>query len=169
MQIARIVAAAPTMLLPEQNGNWAVPEPSHDPGLLASTMLCGAVGRLHIAGKLSELSDAQMAVVQQAVLLHKAIRADIARSVPVWPLGLPGYHDEWICLGLRAPEMLLLAVWRRTGTCQQIDIAVEGVGEAELLFPSSIAGSYEFHPGQLRLALEERSCALFRIPLLRHS
>jgi alpha-galactosidase len=143
MQIARIVAAAPTMLLPEQNGNWTVPEPGHDAGLIASTMLCGVAGRL-----------------------HKAIRADIARSVPLWPLGLPGYHDEWICLGLQAPDSLLLAVWRRTGTCQQIDIPVEGFEQAELLFPSSIAGSYERQPGRLRLALEERSCALFRIPSL---
>ena len=167
MQIARIVAAAPTMLLPEQNGNWAVPEPSHDAGLLASTMLCGAVGRLHIAGKLSALSDDQTAVVQQAVGLHKAIRVDIARSVPVWPLGLPDYHDEWICLGLQSPDSLLLAVWRRTGTRQQIDLFVEGFEQAELLFPTSIAGSYERRPDQLQLALEERSCALFRIPSFR--
>jgi alpha-galactosidase len=169
MQIARIVAAAPTMLLPEQNGNWAVPEPGHDAGLLASTMLCGAIGRLHIAGKLSELSNDQTEVVQQAVRLHKAIRADIARSVPLWPLGLPGYHDEWICLGLQSPDSLLLAVWRRTGTCRQIDIAVEGLEQAELLFPTSIAGSYERPSGQLRVTLEERSCALFRIPSLRDS
>jgi alpha-galactosidase len=169
MQIARIVAAAPTMLLPEQNGNWAVPEPGHEPDLIASTMLCGVVGRLHIAGKLSELDDSQTAVVQQAVRLHKAIRADIARSVPLWPLGLPGYHDEWICLGLQTPHSLLLAVWRRTGTCRQIDIPVLGMEQAELLFPSSIAGSFKRQPDQLRLALEERSCALFRIPLRFHS
>ena len=169
MQIARIVAAAPTMLLPEQNGNWAVPEPGHDEGLLGSTMLCGAVGRLHLAGKLSQLSPDQTAVVQQAVRLHKAIRGDIARSVPVWPLGLPGYHDEWICLGLQAPDSLLLAVWRRTGTCAQIDIAVEGSADAELLFPTSITGSYERHSGRLRLELVERSCALFCIPRLQDS
>jgi alpha-galactosidase len=169
MQIARIVAAAPTMLLPEQNGNWAVPEPGHDAGLIASTMLCGVAGRLHIAGKLSELNHDQLAVVQQAVRLHKAIRADIARSVPLWPLGLPGYHDEWICLGLQAPHSLLLAVWRRTGTCRQIHIPVAGEVQAELLFPSSIDGSYERQPGGLRLALEEQSCALFRIPSLLHA
>jgi alpha-galactosidase len=169
MQIARIVAAAPTMLLPEQNGNWAVPEPGHEPDLIASTMLCGVVGRLHIAGKLSELDDSQTAVVQQAVRLHKAIRADIARSVPLWPLGLPGYHYEWICLGLQTPDSLLLAVWRRTGTCRQIDIPVPGMEQAELLFPSSIAGSFKRQPDQLRLALEERSCALFRIPPRFHS
>jgi alpha-galactosidase len=169
MQIARIVAAAPTMLLPEQNGNWAVPEPGHDAGVIASTMLCGAIGRLHIAGKLSELSNDQTEVVQQAVRLHKAIRADIARSVPLWPLGLPGYHDEWICLGLQSPDSLLLAVWRRTGTCRQIDIPVEGLEQAELLFPTSIAGSFERLSGQLRIKLEERSCALFRIPSLRNS
>jgi alpha-galactosidase len=75
-------------------------EPGHDAGVIASTMLCGAIGRLHIAGKLSELSTDQTEVVQQAVRLHKAIRADIARSVPLWPLGLPGYHDEWNLLGL---------------------------------------------------------------------
>jgi alpha-galactosidase len=165
MQIARIVAAAPTMLLPEQNGNWAVPEPGHEAGLLASTMLCGITGRLHLAGKLSELSADQMQVVQHAIQLHKAIRTDIARSVPLWPLGLPGYHDEWICLGLRTPDGLFLAVWRRTGSCSEITIPIEGLEEAELLFPSSILGRHDCAPGQLRLALRERSCSLFRIRL----
>jgi alpha-galactosidase len=165
MQIARIAAAAPTMLLPEQNGNWSVPEPVHGEGLLASTMLCGMIGRLHLAGKLAELSPEQGKVVRQAVELHKELRSEIARSIPIWPLGLPGYHDEWVCLALRSPDSCLLAVWRRTGTSEEISIDVEGLSTAELIFPTAASGRHSTSPGRLTLSLGERSCSLFRISL----
>jgi alpha-galactosidase len=33
--------------------------------------------------------------------------------VPFWPLGLPRWEDPWIVLGLRAPGVSHLTVWRR--------------------------------------------------------
>jgi hypothetical protein len=84
-------------------------------------------------------------------------------------LGLPDYHDEWICLGLQSPDSLLLALWRRTGTHPQIDIAIKGNEQPELLFPNSLPGSFERRSDQFQLVLEERSCALFRIPSPRDS
>jgi alpha-galactosidase len=59
------------------------------------------------------MSQAQHALVADAVRVYKAIRRDIAVSVPFWPLGLPRWTDEVIALGLRARETSYLTVWRR--------------------------------------------------------
>jgi alpha-galactosidase len=40
----------------------------------------------------------------------------VAVSVPFWPLGLPRWTDEWIAVGLCAPSVSYLTVWRRPGT-----------------------------------------------------
>ena len=45
----------------------------------------------------------QWGLVAEAVGVYKAIRADLAEAEPFWPLGLPGWADSWVALGLRAP------------------------------------------------------------------
>jgi alpha-galactosidase len=35
--------------------------------------------------------------------------------MPFWPLGLPGWHDPVVALGLRDAEGELVTVWRRSG------------------------------------------------------
>ena len=42
------------------------------------------------------------ALVREAVALHKDWRSSLARSHPVWPLGLPGWDDDVIALQLDA-------------------------------------------------------------------
>jgi alpha-galactosidase len=59
------------------------------------------------------MSPDQRALVAQAVAVYKRIRADIPGSTPFWPLGLPGWTDPWIALGLRAPDTTYLTVWHR--------------------------------------------------------
>jgi alpha-galactosidase len=45
--------------------------------------------------------------------VYKAIRANLAVSVPFWPLGLPRWTDSWIALGMRGPEVAYVTVWHR--------------------------------------------------------
>jgi len=47
------------------------------------------------------------------VRVYKTIRSDLATAVPFWPLGLPGWADSWVALGLRAPDASYLTVWHR--------------------------------------------------------
>jgi alpha-galactosidase len=59
------------------------------------------------------MSQRQRSLVADAVRVYKAIRADVALAVPFWPLGLPGWTDSWLALGLRAPDASYVTAWRR--------------------------------------------------------
>jgi alpha-galactosidase len=61
------------------------------------------LGRIHLSGHLDRMSARQRTLVADALAAYKRIRGGIAAAVPFWPLGLPGWTDSWIALGLRAP------------------------------------------------------------------
>ncbi|MEV4413762.1 glycoside hydrolase family 36 protein [Catellatospora sp. NPDC049609] len=109
-----IAAAAPMSILPEQAANWAYPQPDMTDEQIAFTMCTGLLGRLYLSGHLDHMSPAQAGSVRDAVAAHREIRADLARAVPVWPLGLPGWSDAWISLALVAGDTTYLTVWHRT-------------------------------------------------------
>ncbi|MGI5380204.1 hypothetical protein ACQEV2_39360 [Streptomyces sp. CA-251387] len=51
---------------------------------------------------------------------YKTIRGDLPKVVPFWPLGLPGWTDEWPALGIRAPSgPSYVPVWRRGGKTER--------------------------------------------------
>ena len=49
----------------------------------------------------------------EGIGVYKEIRADLAQSVPFWPLGLPGWADPWVSLGMRSRAATYVIVWRR--------------------------------------------------------
>ena len=110
-----IAAAAPASMPPEQAANWAYPQPDMDDELIAFTLCTGLLGRLYLSGRLDAMTPAQRALVAEAVTVHKGLRADIARSSPGWPLGLPGWTDGWVALALRTAARTHLTAWRRPG------------------------------------------------------
>ena len=76
--------------------------------------MCSALlGRLHLSGHLDRMSRAQQQLVADAVSVYKRIRPDLRGSVPFWPLGLPGWTDAWVALGMRGRSATCLAVWHR--------------------------------------------------------
>jgi alpha-galactosidase len=108
-----IAAAAPMSVLPEQAANWAYPQPGMTDEEIAFTLCTGMLGRLYLSGHLDRMSPAQRGSVRDAVAVHRAVRGDLARAVPVWPLGLPGWSDPWLALALVAGDTTYLTVWRR--------------------------------------------------------
>ena len=78
-------------------------------------MSTGLLGRVHLSGHIDKMTDAQRDLVAEAVTAYRAQRMFIAGSTPFWPLGLPGWEDEWIAHGLRDGETALVTVWRRGG------------------------------------------------------
>jgi alpha-galactosidase len=124
-----IAAAAPAGIAPEQAAVWAYPQPDFTDDEIAFTMASAMLGRVNLSGHLDRMSRRQHALVAEGVRVYKQIRSRIARSVPFWPLGLPGWTDSWIALGLRAPDAIYLTVWRRgpqPGT---------GAGQSRLTLP----------------------------------
>jgi alpha-galactosidase len=134
-----IAVAAPMSVLPEQSASWAYPQPDMSPEQAAFTLVTGMLGRLYLSGRLDGMDAGQLDAVRDAVRVHRDIRADLARAVPVWPLGLPGWDDPWLSLGLRADDVTYLAVWRRADTTTPTRLSLSHLRdrqvEVEVLYP----------------------------------
>lgn len=111
-----IAAAAPMVVLPEQAGNWGVPASDMTLGEVTSTLATSLSGSLYLSGKLHELSEEQARLVSAATALARQERDRLPHRLPVWPLGLPGWTDEWVALILADADPNqggLLFVWHR--------------------------------------------------------
>jgi alpha-galactosidase len=108
-----IAAAAATAITPEQAAVWACPQAEWSDDEIAFTM-CGALlGRLHLSGHISRMSPAQQQLVADAISVYKRIRPDLAAAFPFWPLGLPGWADSWLALGMRGRAATYVLAWHR--------------------------------------------------------
>lgn len=134
-----IAASAPASILPEQAGNWAYPAVGMSDAETAFTLVTGLSGRLYLSGFLGELRESQRALVAEAVALHTRLRTQLAATEPFWPLGLPGWDDDIVCLGLRAEGRTLLFVWDRSD--EPRSFTIPGVHGAETIFPAAAAAA----------------------------
>ncbi len=135
-------------MLPEQCGNWAYPSSRMTLAETRFTMLNGIVGRLYLSGYLTRMAPEQLAVVHEGVRVHKQVRAEIAASVPFWPLGLPAWEDDVVALGLLSDDgSALLALWGKHGLDPQTEIALRTTrglfSSAEQLFGSDATTSWD--------------------------
>lgn len=110
---AAVAASAPTAVPPEQGAVWACPQPEHSDDEITFALAGALLGRIHLSGHLDRMTDAQRALVRGAVAVYKEIRPDLRHATAFWPLGLPGWTDGRLALGLRAPGVTYLTVWRR--------------------------------------------------------
>jgi alpha-galactosidase len=117
-----VAASAPVTILPEQCGNWAYPSVEMSAEETVFTLVTGLSGRLHLSGFLDRLRDEQRDLVRAAAQEYKALRQELDVAEPFWPLGLPGWDDPTVCLGLRTPTRALLFVWDRHQDASCIDI-----------------------------------------------
>jgi alpha-galactosidase len=76
-------------------------------------------------------------LVADAIRTYKRIRPDLANAVPFWPLGLPGWTDPWVALGMRATSASYVIVWNRgpIGSAPGRDRQPGSSGPAELAVP----------------------------------
>ena len=150
-----IAAAAPMSVLPEQAASWAYPQPGHDDGGDRLHAVTGLLGRLYLTGHLQRLSEEQRSLVGQAVVAHKAIRAQIATSVPGWPLGLPSWDAEQLALALSTADETLLTVWHRGPGPAVVDIPGGPWSSVTPLFPVDLPGWHpELRRDRLRLTID---------------
>lgn len=166
-----IAASAPTAVTPEQGAVWAYPQPEDSLDEVAFTMAGALLGRIHLSGRLAELGPEARALVHEAITVYKAIRADLPRAVPSWPLGLPAWDDPWIALALRTPATTYLTVWRRTGaaattTLRLPERADGGAARVEVLYPVASQAVAAWNPDTADLTVTlptAPSAALLRI------
>jgi alpha-galactosidase len=72
-----IAVAAPMLMLPEQAGSWAYPSASMGREETIASLSLGLLGRLYLSGYLPQLSPDQLALVLEAVVMHRALRGAI--------------------------------------------------------------------------------------------
>lgn len=133
---APILASAPAAVLPEQCANWAYPAVGMSEELTGFALLGAIVGRFWLSGFLDQLDSVQRGLIDRAITVHRELRAELASAEPFWPIGLPGWDDSLIVLGLHLSDSDLLAVWSRSQAATTAPLPVSARG-AELLFPFS--------------------------------
>jgi alpha-galactosidase len=144
-----ITAAAPAAVTPEQAATWAYPQPGFSDQEIVFT-LCGALlGRIHLSGHIDQMSQAQRRLVADAVDVYKRIRADLPGARPFWPLGLPGWADSWLALGMRTSAAAYVVAWRR-GRAAGAGAGAGGAGAAI----SGPAGILVSDPAELALPVD---------------
>jgi alpha-galactosidase len=129
-----IAASAPAHIAPEQCGNWAYPASGMSAEETAFTMVTGLSGRLYLSGFLNTLDTRQRALVHEAVAVHRRDRDRLPTAVPFWPLGLPTWTDEIICLGLRHEDGATLYIWDRGDEAAEF-LVPDVHGPASVVYP----------------------------------
>ncbi|QSB14227.1 alpha-galactosidase [Natronosporangium hydrolyticum] len=158
-----IAVAAPMAVLPEQAANWAYPQPGMSLEEIAFCLVTGAAGRLYLSGHLDQMTAEQLRLVADGVAAYRDIRGELARAVPSWPLGLPGWRDPWVGLALRPPAgtaaPTYLALWRRPGASSKVTLRLphlRGVDvQAAVRYPQDLPAwqtTWEAGPGLLTVA-----------------
>nr|WP_249404785.1 glycoside hydrolase family 36 protein [Plantibacter sp. CFBP 8798] len=161
---ATIAAAAPASMLPEQAGNWAYPLTGSGREAMVFALVNGILGRMYLSGYLNRMAPSEVALVREAVEAHKEVLVDIEQSTPFWPLGLPGWEDPWVSLGLRNDERALLSLWRRPSAPETVVIPVPHYRGREVVaapfFPSDTDGwtwRWDARSGELTVSVSTKA------------
>ena len=136
LRYASISAGVASAVAPEQSATWAYPLPSNDDETNALCLVNALLGRIHLSGRLDLCDDRQRGIVEPAIGVYKTYRERLATALPSWPLGLPGWDDAWVALGMDQGADTWIAIWRRGG---ENSVRLPGVAPAgtdvEVLFP----------------------------------
>ncbi len=157
-----IAAASPLTIMPEQAGVWASVDGSMSNEDLAFSLVTSLLFRVHLAGRIDTLSHAQRAIVRDALTTYRDLRATVSSSTPFWPLGLPGWRDDWIAVGRRTADEFLLAVWRRKGEAK-ITLPFPEAHDVEVLYPRWGGELLNVVPVGLEIGLPANSARLLRL------
>lgn len=114
VRYAAVAASIMTAVLPEQGATWCYPQPHWSDELNAFTVVNSLLGRVHLSGRIDQLSDHQLEIISKGIDVYKDIRQNLRSGTPFWPLGLPKWSDGWTAMGVRCSERLsYVSVWRR--------------------------------------------------------
>ncbi|MFW8745630.1 hypothetical protein, partial [Mesorhizobium japonicum] len=127
-----IAAAAPMTMLPEQAASWAYPQPGMTREEIIFCLTTSLPGRFFLSGYLNRMSEAELELVRESVDLAKQLRHEIRFSRPFWPLGLPGWDDPWVALGLATADARYIALWNRDPSVPTTTLVLDGIAAGDL-------------------------------------
>jgi alpha-galactosidase len=157
-----IAAASPLAITPEQAGVWSSVDGSMSNEDLAFSLITSLLFRVHLAGRIDTLAPAQRTIVRDGLATYRELRSTIGTGTTFWPLGLPGWRDDWIAVGRRTTDEVLLAVWRREGDAK-ITMPLPAAHEVEVVYPRWGGELLTALPGALEIALPPNSARLLRL------
>lgn len=149
LKLPAIVTGASAAVLPEQLGIWSYPVADSDADKASFNLVTAMMGRIHQSGRLDQLSAEAFKEVTQGIDLYKrVVRRHIPQAVPFYPLGMPDVTDSdaAIALGMRAPELTWMAVWRLNGD-SKVRIPFPSK-QPRILFPTELGISVSQEEGQ---------------------
>ena len=144
MGILAIAAGAGLTILPEQQGNWGYAQQEMDDETAVFTLATGILGRLYLSGFIDRMDEHRLALVRDAVALHRRVLTEQQELVPFWPARLPDFDGDWLVVGLRHPSFLpsedddpcdYIIVWRRGGT-PSVNVPLSEDCHIEQIFPN---------------------------------
>jgi alpha-galactosidase len=97
---------------------------------------------MYLSGYLNLMTADELDLVRAAVSAHRQVLTEIEELMPFWPLGLPGWTDEWVAFGLAGATSSYLTLWHRASTAAQLELPLGGV-TVENFFPAQ-AGDWTY-------------------------
>jgi alpha-galactosidase len=160
LKLPAIVTGASAAVLPEQLAVWSYPTAESDPDKASFNLVTAMMGRIHQSGRLDRLSaDAFKQVTQGIDLYKRVLRPHIPQAVPFFPLGMPDVTNQEspIALGMRAPDLTWMAVWRLDGP-SRVTIPTAS-NKPQILFPEKGGITVEKKDEQLVIEIPRQRMA----------
>ena len=133
---AFVAAGAPTALLPEQGAIWSYPKEKFSDDAVAVNMVNSMLQRIHMSGKIWDQTESGMALIQEGIACYKTYRHEIPTSVPFYPLGLPVFGSDFMCLAFRCDSGVRMSVWRMNSETDTVVIPVASENaSAKVIYP----------------------------------
>mgnify|MGYP003311763333 FL=1 len=115
-----------------------------------------------------ELSESRRELVREGIQFYKSIRQDIKKALPSWPLGMAENTDKLLCTVLKTDEKAYLAVWRRGGEEDTLEIPLNYIWQeadvknfkVRLAYPEealeeNCSYAYDSEAGKLNVSLKK--------------
>lgn len=123
----------------EQLACWSYPLANADADQASFNMVTAMLCRIHQSGRLDQISGTAADQVSRGIKVYKeAIRKNIPRAAPFYPLGMPDImnREAPVALGMRAPGWTAVALWRLDRS-ETVEIPVDAQ-DAHILYPADL-------------------------------
>ena len=143
-------------MLPEQGAIWSYPLADAPNDAIIVNMINAMMQRIHLSGKITQQTEEGLALIREGVACYKTFREKLKEAIPFYPIGLPDYHGEWLCLAHRCPDRILMAVWRQNTADASITIPLcDEFSTVRVLYPSCYDGVAEACDGAVKVTLPD--------------
>ncbi len=159
--MAAIACNAPTAVTPEQAAIWSYPLREGDEEEAVFNMVNAMLLRIHQSGHLAQMDASRKALVHEGIRVHLDIVDELKDGVPFWPLGLADFERSTFALGIDCRERRYLAVWNVSDEEEEVCITLREGECASMLYPSTLARSFEQRGNELVARMKGRTASVF--------